>query len=98
MQARSTSTTILMILILVLTAPIWLTVCGVFLGILGGIFGAIFGVFGAIFGGLMELITLPFRILFDWPDWHWGFHFPGRGIMIVFFIALLIAVTRRQRA
>jgi hypothetical protein len=94
MQGRSTSNTILIILVLFLTAPIWLTVGGIFFGIIAGIFGAIFGIIGGIFGGLMSVITLPFRILFDW-DWHW--HFPGRGTMILIFIVLLIAVMRRQR-
>ena len=93
MQGRSTSSTILIILILFLTAPIWLTVGGVFFGILAGIFGAIFGVIGGVFGGLMALITLPFRILFDCD-----FHLPGRGIMILLCLVLLIAFVRRQRA
>lgn len=108
MQSRSTSNTLLIILMLILTAPVWLTVGGIMLGILGGIFGAvfgiiggvfgaIFGVIGGIFGALMSVITFPFRFLFDWPDWHWGYHFPGRWIMILFFVLLIVVVSRRQR-
>ena len=103
MQTRSSSSTILLILILVFTAPIWLTIGGVMIGviggILGGIFGAIFGVFGALIGGLFALIALPFKILFgSWDGFDGGwFHFSGRDLFIVCIILLVVVAFKRKQ-
>ncbi len=97
---RSSSSTILLILVLVLTAPIWLTIGGVLLGVFGGIvgglFGAFFGLFGALIGGFFALLALPFKILFgDWSCFDGGWsHGTERGL---FFLCLLILVVGAMR-
>lgn len=100
MQSRSSSSTILLILILVITAPIWLTIGGILIGVFAGVFGALFGIFGALLGGFFALIALPFKLLFgscDLFDGGW-FHLSGRGFVILCVVVLIIAMSRRQRA
>lgn len=103
MRQRSSSSTILIILILVLTFPVWLTLGGVLFGVIAGLFGALIGVFGGLFGaligGLFALIALPFKILFgDWGFHDFGsFHFEDHTLTILALIVLVALVTRRQR-
>lgn len=91
-----------MILVLVLTAPIWLALGGILLGIfggiIGGIFGAIFGIFGAIVGAFFGIIMLPFKLLFDSCDPFDGglFHFSGKGILILCLVVLVVAAAKRR--
>jgi hypothetical protein len=101
-HSRSTSATILLILILVITAPIWLTVggvlIGVFGGIVGGIFGAIFGIFGGLLGAFFALMALPFKLLFGGFDFFDGdFHLSGKAVFIILLVVLLVASLKRQR-
>lgn len=102
MRQRSSSSTILIILILVLTFPVWLTLGGVLFGVIAGLFGALIGVFGGLFGaligGLFALIALPFKILFgDW-GYHGPFHFGDHTLTIIALIVLVALVMRRQRS
>jgi len=100
--SRSSSSTILLIIILVFTAPIWLAVGGVLLGVVGGvvggIFGAIFGVFGAIIGAIFAAIAIPFKIIFgSWDFFDGGIHLSGKEIFIICVIVLLVATLKRKQ-
>lgn len=92
-----------MILVLVLTAPIWLTIGGVMIGVIGGVvgglFGAVFGIIGGILGAIFGIITIPFKIIFggwDWNDGHW-FHFSGRDVFLMFLVIVILAALKRKK-
>jgi hypothetical protein len=98
---RSTSSTILLILILVLTAPIWLTIGGVFIGvfggILGGLFGVIFGVLGGLLGAFFGLIALPFKVVFGSFDFFDGDWLLSENTMFTIVLLILIVALFRRR-
>ena len=102
-QTRSSSQTVLLVIILVLTAPIWLTIggvlIGVFTGLLGGLFGAFFGVLGGLLAAFFALITLPFKLLFgswDFADGDW--FLSDKTMFMVVAVILIIAVFRRRQS
>ncbi len=98
---RSTSSTILLILILVLTAPIWLTIAGVIIGvfggIIGGLFGAIFGVLGGLLGAIFGLIALPFKVVFGSFDLFDGDWFLSENTMFTIVLLILVVALFRRR-
>jgi hypothetical protein len=97
MQTRSnSSTTILLILVIIFTFPIWIGLAGglfgIFAGIIGGLFGVIAGVFGAVFGAIGAIFGSLFK-------WHWGpdFHFflwGGKAVFIAIIFLLVIVIAR----
>jgi hypothetical protein len=97
-RKESASTHVLLIILLIITFPVWFALAAGLIGIAAGVFGAIMGVFGAIFGvfgallgGLMALIALPFKILFG--GWHDGWHlFPHHHFNAFAMIAVIIVV------
>ncbi|MBL7850456.1 MAG: hypothetical protein JNN04_06110 [Cyclobacteriaceae bacterium] len=102
-QTRSSSQTILLIIVLVLTAPLWLTVggvvIGVFGGLLGGLFGAFFGVLGGLLAAFFAIITLPFKLLFgscDFTDGNW--FLSDKAMFLAVALILLVAVFRRGKS
>ena len=98
MRERSTSSTILILLVLLITFPIWIAVGGIFLGIIGGLIGALFGVIGALFGVLMTLIALPFKLLVGHGWLEDGiFHFNNHTWTIVAVVLIVALLVRRQR-
>jgi len=100
MSSRSSSSgsTVLVILILILTFPLWIALGGVAIGVIAGLFGAMIGIVAALFAGVFALITLPFRILFGWGDWSCFSGFHGNGFVwlaLLIFAALIIS--RRKK-
>jgi hypothetical protein len=91
MSTRSSSgSTLLIVIILVLTFPVWIAIGGALIGVVAGLFGAMIGIVAALFAGVVALIALPFKILFGWGDWGWhGPEFFGNGY--VWFAALIVA-------
>ncbi|MDZ4716731.1 MAG: hypothetical protein SH819_14795 [Cytophagales bacterium] len=64
MQTRSQSSTILIILILVITFPIWFGVAALVIGLAAGLIGAVFGLLAGLTGATFALLALPFKMLF----------------------------------
>jgi hypothetical protein len=86
----STGSTLLIIIILVFTFPLWLALGGALIGVLAGLFGAMIGLVAALFAGVVALIALPFKVMFGWGDWGWhGPQIFGNGYM--WFAALIVA-------
>jgi hypothetical protein len=103
---ESTSTHILLILLLIITFPVWFGLAAGLFGIAAGVFGAIigvcgaiFGVFGALLGGLMALIALPFKILFGWSHdgWHWFPHFHFNAFVMIAVIIVVALVAKNKK-
>lgn len=102
MQTRSTSssgTTVLVIIIALLTFPLWIGILGgifgLFAGLIGAAFGIVAGVFGAVFGALAGALGWIF-------DWHspWNFHFGWwsmKFFMVVAIVALVIHLSRARK-
>ncbi|MBL7865346.1 MAG: hypothetical protein JNK10_10740 [Cyclobacteriaceae bacterium] len=103
MRTRSQPSTLLIVLILFITFPIWITVGAVLFGVFAGVFGAIFGILGAIFGVLITVLMLPFKILFGWGDWGfhgWNgmFHGHNNGLAVILIIIVVAILLRRNRS
>lgn len=100
-QPRSTSGTILLILMIVITAPLWLTLGGVFIGvfggIIGGLFGAIFGILGGLLGAFFGLLALPFTILFGSCELSESNWFLSDNFMFTVVLLILVVALFRRR-
>ena len=100
MATRSQSSTILLVLILLITFPVWIAAGAVIFGILAGIFGAAIGIVAALVGVCIALITLPFEILFGISSWGWHdwspFHHKGFFFIALIVIAVLIVQGRKK--
>ena len=95
MQSKSATSTVLIVLLLVFTFPIWLGIAGGILGVVAGVFGAIIGIFAGIFGAIAGIIGGIFGWVFDW---HWPF--PGFfhwNFFTIVAIVLVIALLSRSR-
>jgi uncharacterized membrane protein len=96
----SPGTTILLLLIIIVTFPVWIALGAVILGVIVGIFGAMIGVVAAVFGALVAVIVLPFKLLFGWHSgWHWfpHFHFNGFAWLAIIIAAALIVKGRQRK-
>jgi hypothetical protein len=103
---ESSSNHIMLILLLIITFPVWFGLAaglfGIAAGIFGaimGVFGAIFGVFGALLGGLVALIALPFKILFGgWHDgWHWFPHLHFNAFVMIAIIIVVALIVKGRK-
>ncbi len=108
----SRTSTVLLILILVITFPVWIALAavvfgltvGIFgglVGLVGGLFGGIFGLLGGIFGAIMGLIGGFFGLIFGSHDlqfgWNWpDFHF-NRYVFFALLIVVALVISKRQR-
>ena len=81
------------IVLLVLTFPIWIGIAGgifgLVVGLIGGAFGLVAGLIGGIFGAIGALIGGIFDLIFS--PWHGGWHFHHfNGFW--FFVGLIVVV------
>lgn len=101
----SRTSTVLLILILVITFPVWIAlaavVFGLTVGIFGGLVGLIGGLFGGIFGAIMGLIGGFFGLIFGSPDLHFGWDWPdfhfNRYVFFALLIVVALVISKRQR-
>jgi hypothetical protein len=95
---------ILLIILLILTFPLWIGLLGgifglaagfigLVIGLFAGAIGIIVGIFSGIVGGIAEIFSWPFE------DHFWGFDHPFVlfNPLAIFFIALLIAMAWQAR-
>jgi hypothetical protein len=100
-MARSTSTA-LVILILILTFPVWIGLAGGLFGLVFGLLGAFIGIIGAIFGAIVGVFGAVLGALFGVFDWGWsGYSFPvisiSKSVLIIAIIFLIVLLTRKNR-
>lgn len=93
-----TTSSVLLVLVLVFTFPIWIGLVGGAIGIVAGIFGAVIGVVAGVFGALIGAIGGIFGWLFDW-NWYWpgNLFFFHVNIFAVAAIVLLVVVLLKAR-
>jgi hypothetical protein len=105
-MAKSTSgSTLLIVILLVLTFPIWIGIAGGLFGLAMGLFGAAIGIIAALFGvlgGLLGAIFGAIGKVFGWIfgglfSWHYfpGIHLPGP--FTIFLIVVVIALIIQSR-
>ena len=78
MTTRDNTSSILLVILLIVTFPIWFAIGAALFGVVAGIFGALIGIVAAVFGACVAIIALPFKLIFGWGSWHlghWGFPF-----------------------
>ena len=88
---------VLVVLVLLLTFPIWIGIAAGLFGAVVGIFGAVIGIFAAIFGAVVSAIGGIFGWMFDW---HWPFErlFNWNVISILLVILIVLVITRPRRS
>lgn len=87
----SSGTTILIILIIVFTFPIWIGLAGGLFGIVAGLFGAAIGIIAAVCGAIIGGIAAMMGALFSgWPDSHYGLTI----FLLLCFVFALVLLTR----
>lgn len=97
------SGSILLILIVVCTFPLWfglgMGLFGLLAGLIGGLVGLIAGLFGAIIGVVAGIFKAIMHLIFGWNH-SWDFDFPnfsmdGTTFMVLLIIAALM-ISRRK--
>lgn len=94
----SASNQVLVVLLLIITFPIWFAAGAAVLGIMAGLAGAVVGIFGALFGVLAAIIFLPFKLLFGGVHgWHWFPHLHFNGYVLFAVIIIVALMVKRRR-
>jgi hypothetical protein len=90
-KTRGTSHSLLIVLLIILTFPIWSGIAGGMFGLATGLISGAFGLITGLFQVLISLVLLPFRLIFGWSDWGCdGFSlFHHRGLRIIAIIIVL---------
>lgn len=96
------SSSIVLLVIIVFTFPIWIGLAGGLFGLVFGLIGGFFGLLGGLIGGFFGMIGAIFGGIFGWGD-HWGdvhwHHSHHNGFWIVLaIIAIAIALRKRSSA
>jgi hypothetical protein len=97
---------LILIVIIIFTFPIWIGLAGGLIGLIGGLIGGLFGLIGGLIGAVFGIIGGVFGAIFDllfgwghWEDgygWHPHSHWnAGQWILIIVIVALLV---RRRRS
>ena len=96
MQSRNSGSTVLIVLLIVFSFPIWIGLAGGLFGLVIGIFGAVIGVIAGVFGAILGAIGGIFGWFFDW-SWPFNgfFHWNIFGILIIALVVVLISRSRR---
>jgi hypothetical protein len=97
------TSSLLLIVLIVFTFPIWIGLAGGLFGLIFGLIGGLFGLFGAILGGIFGIIGSIFGGIFGWHNhwdgWgdHWHHHSHGGFWLVVIIIAFALALRSRAK-
>ncbi|MCX8491863.1 MAG: hypothetical protein ORN54_12430 [Cyclobacteriaceae bacterium] len=94
-RSSSGTSTLLVVVLLVITFPVWFALLAALFGVAVGLFGAAIGIIAAIFGACITMIALPFKFFFGWGDFHFPFFQTGNGFVI--FLLLIVAFVLVQK-
>jgi hypothetical protein len=95
------SSTLLIVLLMLFTFPIWLGLAGGIFGLIAGLFGIIFGaiggLFGVVFGAIGSAFGAIFHGVFGWHgNWLPHFHFNGF-VALAFVIVVALIISKRSK-
>ena len=93
-SSKSSTSTVLIVLLIVFTFPIWIGIAAGLFGVIAGIFGAVVGIFAGVFGALFGLIGGLFGWMFDWHPFTGWFHTP---IFVIASVAIVILLITRSK-
>lgn len=96
-RSSSGSSTLLVVVLLVLTFPIWFALLAALFGVVIGLFGAVIGIIAAIFGASIAVIALPFKLLFGFGDFHFPFFQTGNGFVILLLLIVAFVLVQKGR-
>ena len=92
MQSKSSVSTLLVIVVLIFTFPLWIALAaglfGLMIGAVGTAVGIVAGVFGAVFGAIGGILGWTFSIPYGWHDWNI--------LPVIVIIALVMLATRKR--
>lgn len=101
-MARSSNNTVLVLVILILTFPLWIGIAGGIIGLVAGAFGLViglvagaFGLFAGLIGGMFGFVGWIFDSLFDW-DIH-PINFTVSPFLLLLFIVAVVMVFRSKQ-
>jgi hypothetical protein len=101
-MARSSTNSALLIIILLLTFPLWIGLAGGLIGLVAGAFGlvigliaGVFGLFAGLIGGMFGFVGWVFDGVFDF-DMH-PFNFVVSPFLILLFVVAVIMVFRSKQ-
>ena len=98
MASRSSASSVLLIVLLIVTFPIWIGIAGGLFGLIAGLFGAAIGLVAGIFGAIVGIFGAIFGWIFDWNvHMHWPVVFFGSGFFITIAIVLVVVLITRSR-
>ncbi|GIL22088.1 MAG: hypothetical protein BroJett042_06010 [Bacteroidota bacterium] len=102
MQRSSSTSTVFIILILLLTFPLWVGLGAGLFGLIAGLFAGLVGLIVGLIGAVVGIIAAIFKALFGWGAWHHGWHFDGPDMNAFTWFALLIIgaliITRNRKS
>jgi hypothetical protein len=96
-STQKSSSTLLILLLVLITFPLWIgffaAAAGIVGGVLGTVFGAIFGTIGAILGAVVSLIAWPFKMIFGRGNWFP--HINGYTVAVIVIVVYLISKSKK---
>lgn len=102
-MSNSTSSTLLIIL-LVITFPIWIGIAGGLIGLIVGLAGALIGIIVAVFSVIGSLLSGIFGAIFGVFDWGYGnfdfFDFSARkfiGVLLIIAVIAMIVQSKKAK-
>jgi len=93
MQSKSSTSTVLVILLIVCTFPIWVGIAAGIFGLMAGLIGAVFGILAGVFGAVFGIVGSIFGGIFHWGG---GFHWNFLTILLIVGIIVLISRPRKH--
>ena len=98
-MSEENSVRTVVIVLLVLTFPIWIGIAGGIIGLVFGLIGGAFGLVAGLIGGIFGMIGAVIGGIFDFifHPWH-GFHFHHfNGFWFLIGVIVIIALVRSRR-
>lgn len=93
-NTNSSGTTVLVVLLIIFTFPIWIGILGGLFGIVIGICGAVIGVIAGVFGAIVGGVASLFGGLFHWG---WSDHNFFWNVLLATILAFAIVQLAKSR-
>ena len=86
--------TILLVIIMLFTFPIWIGIAGGLFGLIFGLFGGMIGIIAGVLGAIIGMIAWVFKAIFGlFFGWHhWDLHFHPFHFNHCFLAALMVVI------